>query len=158
MACGHEYCRPYVQTAYTQSFRAGGTFPFKCCGPATPIEMIRLFLTADLAKEHAAKTAEYNTPNRTYCAEPTCSAFIPPEFVVGNKGTCQAKECGTETCKLCHEKCHFGGCKLDAQVNAWVKNIKRCPQCCCLIDLEAKACNSFQFVFPAPSSSIFHLK
>lgn len=156
LECGHEYCRECLQEGHTLSFKAQATFPFKCCSKSTKIEEIRLFLTSDIANQYKEKTVEYGTPNRTYCSKPTCSAFIPQELVIGNSfgklGHCQ--KCSTVTCGLCHQQWHSGACTIDPAINKFLKGVRRCPNCCRLVEHNGKACNSFEFVPHFPLSRI----
>uniref|UniRef100_L2GEN1 Ibr domain-containing protein n=1 Tax=Colletotrichum fructicola (strain Nara gc5) TaxID=1213859 RepID=L2GEN1_COLFN len=46
-----------------------------------------------------AKEVEFSTPNRTYCHQPTCSTFVPVEFIKNDIATCP--RCVYKTCAIC---------------------------------------------------------
>ncbi|TDZ60526.1 hypothetical protein CTRI78_v004898 [Colletotrichum trifolii] len=58
-----------------------------------------LLLSSKLIGEFQAKAVEFSTPNRTYCHKPTCSTFIPKEFIKDDIAFCQ--RCGYRTCVMC---------------------------------------------------------
>ncbi|KAF7920911.1 hypothetical protein EAE99_007763 [Botrytis elliptica] len=57
------------------------------------------------------KKVEFDTPNRTYCSNPLCSAFIHPESIINEQATCL--DCSTITCTLCKATAHGGDCPAD---------------------------------------------
>jgi hypothetical protein len=109
--CGHEYCRDCLQRLFRASMIDDTLFPPRCCRqPVTP-GGVRIFLTADLIKQHEQKKNESNTPDRTYCSNPFCSSFLRLQNVHQERATCL--DCGTETCTMCKAPGHAGDCPAD---------------------------------------------
>ncbi|KAG7286790.1 hypothetical protein NEMBOFW57_009106 [Staphylotrichum longicolle] len=118
-------------------------FPPRCCGQPIPLDSCRAHLPAKLAGEFLAKKTEMETPNRTYCHQATCSAFISQQFIDGEVGTCV--RCSKTTCVLCKRASHEGDCPHDpaaqellrvAAENGW----QRCYSCRRLVELD-HGCN-----------------
>ena len=57
------------------------------------------------------KKVEFDTPNRTYCSNPLCSAFKRPESIINEQATCL--DYSTITCTLCKATAHGGDCPAD---------------------------------------------
>ncbi|AEO71239.1 uncharacterized protein THITE_2058763 [Thermothielavioides terrestris NRRL 8126] len=137
--CGHHYCRECLATLFTLSLTDESLFPPRCCGRAIALDGCRPLLSATLAGKFLARKAEMDTPNRTYCHRPACSAFVPPPFVVADVATCV--RCGKKTCAICKGAAHDGDCPHDEAVqellrvaaeNGW----QRCYACHRLVELE----------------------
>ncbi|KAF5532505.1 IBR finger domain-containing protein [Fusarium napiforme] len=69
--CSHEYCRVCLVGLVRSSLQDESLFPPKCCGPAIPVKQSRWF-SPQLVGQFQAKKLEFDTPNRTYCSEPSC--------------------------------------------------------------------------------------
>ncbi|KAF5642317.1 IBR finger domain protein [Fusarium tjaetaba] len=78
--CSHEYCRVCLVGLVRSSLQDESLFPPKCCGRAIPVKQSRWF-SPQLVGQFQAKKLEFDTPNRTYCSEPSCSTFVPPAFI-----------------------------------------------------------------------------
>lgn len=143
-ACGHEYCRDCIQSLFTSSLTDESLFPPRCCGQAIPLDSCRTHLTATLTGQFQAKKRELDTPNRTYCHRPTCSAWVPPESIRGQVARCI--KCYHGTCVLCKGARHIGrDCPDDpatqqvlqlAQEQGW----QRCRACQKFVELNT-GCN-----------------
>ncbi|KUI59686.1 hypothetical protein VP1G_06874 [Cytospora mali] len=94
--CSHEYCRGCLNELFTRSLTDESLFPPRCCGQAIPVQANRFFLSSKLVGEYQAKKLEMDTPNRTYCHQPSCSKFIPPQFIGDDVGTCVRCKAKTE--------------------------------------------------------------
>jgi hypothetical protein len=147
--CGHEYCRECIQTLFQNSMTDDPLFPPRCCRETIPFGEVRLFLSIETVEDYEAKKIEFETPNRTYCANPLCSAFIRAESIVNDQATCP--ECSKVTCAMCKASEHTGDCPADeglrlvlaaATENGW----KRCYNCRHLVELEF-GCNHMTSVF-----------
>uniref|UniRef100_A0A4E9E185 RING-type domain-containing protein n=1 Tax=Gibberella zeae TaxID=5518 RepID=A0A4E9E185_GIBZA len=113
-SCSHEYCRACLVGLVRSSLQDESLFPPKCCGQTIPIKQGRWF-SPQLVGQFQAKKLEFDTPNRTYCSEPSCSTFIPPVFIAGSHhtGVCPsdtasqqflqlAVQNGWQQCYSCH--------------------------------------------------------
>ncbi|KAL2177459.1 uncharacterized protein P884DRAFT_200668 [Thermothelomyces heterothallicus CBS 202.75] len=141
--CSHEYCRECLASLFTASLSDESLFPPRCCGQPIPLDSCRAYLPTNLAGEFLVKKAEMETPNRTYCHQPTCSVFIPQQFIDGEVATCP--RCQQTTCVTCKGQSHEGDCPYDvasqellrvAAENGW----QRCYSCRRLVELD-HGCN-----------------
>ncbi|KAI7762763.1 hypothetical protein LZL87_008204 [Fusarium oxysporum] len=112
--CSHEYCRECIVGLVRSSLQDETLFPPRCCGQNIPVTKGRWF-SPELVGQFQAKKLEFDTPNRTYCSEPSCSTFVPPQFIEGpyHSGICPsdaasqqilelAAENGWQRCYACH--------------------------------------------------------
>jgi hypothetical protein len=156
LPCRHEYCRDCLEDLFRASLTDESLFPPRCCRQQIPIEAVRLFLKSKLVHAYEEKKIEFETPNRTYCSLPTCSAFIRAEQVTGEVGTCPV--CNTRTCTVCKAVAHErGDCPKDSALqqvletaaeNGW----QRCYSCWRIVELDL-GCNHITWV----SHSLFLL-
>lgn len=137
--CSHEYCHDCIVRLFSASISDESLFPPRCCGQAIPLDASRRFLPADLVGRYQAKEIEYGTPNRTYCHEPACSEFVPPQLIQGGVATCP--QCQTKTCVTCKGQSHEYDCPQDeatqellrvASENGW----QRCHSCHGMVELN----------------------
>jgi hypothetical protein len=146
--CGHEYCRDCLRDLFRASLGDDSLFPPRCCRqPIATGSSVRIFLTGDLIRRYEQKKIEFDTPDRTYCANPLCSAFIRVENIVNEQASCQS--CLTVTCTICKAS-HTGDCPEDvalqqaldaAEQHGW----QRCYNCRRLVELEV-GCNHITLV------------
>ncbi|CZR48791.1 uncharacterized protein FPRO_03888 [Fusarium proliferatum ET1] len=136
--CSHDYCRECLLSLTRSSLQDETLFPPRCCGQNIPIEQGRWF-SPELVGQFQAKKLEFETPNRTYCSEPSCSTFVPPAFVSGDSATCP--KCSRKTCTHCKGPNHLGVCPSDtasqqvlqlAAQNGW----QQCYKCRKLVELN----------------------
>jgi hypothetical protein len=141
--CRHEYCRHCLEDLFETSLTDESLFPPRCCRQSIPVGSVRLFLRSTLIHAYEKKKVEFETPNRTYCSSPPCSAFIPVENIRDEVARCL--ECGTTTCTSCRATAHEGDCPNDlalqqvleaAAENGW----QRCYSCWRLVELD-HGCN-----------------
>ncbi|KAK1573278.1 IBR finger domain-containing protein [Colletotrichum navitas] len=142
--CGHQYCQTCLRELFATSLTDESLFPPKCCGKSIPINDYWRFLPSTLATDFRAKEVEFSTPNRTYCHIPTCSRFIPKEFIKADVASC--KGCGQRTCTMCKGAEHKDqDCVQDtltqnllevAAANGW----QRCFSCRAIVELD-HGCN-----------------
>ncbi|KAH7111739.1 hypothetical protein B0J13DRAFT_631740 [Dactylonectria estremocensis] len=141
--CTHEYCRGCLVTLVRCSLQDESLFPPRCCSQRIPIEGNARFLSPELVGEYRAKEVEFETPNRTYCSDPFCSTFVPPQFIADEVGHCP--RCGRRTCVHCKGGSHQGICPSDsasqevlriAADNGW----QQCTACGRVVELE-HGCN-----------------
>jgi len=147
--CSDYYCKDCILELFESATRDESLFPPRCCRQNIPLESVRPHMTADLVKLFEAKTTEFGTLKRVYCANSTCSHFLGEQiesaFWHWFKPTfkCAAQGCGTSTCTRCKSKVvdtkHI--CKLDDQhrevlalgrTEGWT----RCPGCEQMIELN----------------------
>jgi hypothetical protein len=136
--CSHDYCRECLVSLVRSSLQDETLFPPRCCGQNIPIKQGR-WLSPELVGQFQAKKLEFETPNRTYCSEPSCSTFVPPAFISGDRATCP--KCNRMTCIHCKGPHHIGVCPSDtasqkvlqlADQNGW----QQCFNCRRLVELN----------------------
>jgi hypothetical protein len=141
--CRHNYCRDCLRDLFKASLTDESLFPPRCCHLPIAVNSVDIFLTKELKEGFSVKEIEYGTPDRTYCSNPQCSAFIPPGYIDADIGTCT--NCGTSTCITCKATAHVGDCPADyslqellhlAEENGW----RRCYSCRRMVELD-HGCN-----------------
>ena len=107
------------------------------------------FIDSDLMEKYDAKSIEYETSNRTYCAKSSCSEFIDSETIVENRAVCTS--CDTVTCARCKEVQHEGRKCQGPTTNQALRQIAKkegwvtCPRCRRIIEL-AHGCDHMTYV------------
>ncbi|KAI0809693.1 hypothetical protein GGR55DRAFT_161121 [Xylaria sp. FL0064] len=137
--CKHDYCGECLENLFRSAMLDESLFPPRCCRQDIPVDENRLFLGNDLVEQFTQKSVELATPNRTYCHQPTCSAFIPPTMI--KDGTAQCPECKARTCETCKGATHAGDCPTDTGLQqvleiARQERWQRCPKCFTMIELN----------------------
>jgi len=84
--CGHAYCLSCLQDLFKASMQDETLMPPRCCRQEIPIDLAELPFKE--IQDFNAKLLEFSTVDRLYCSKPTCSAFIPPTFIINQVGTC----------------------------------------------------------------------
>jgi hypothetical protein len=148
--CSHAYCDECLQTLFRASLSDESLFPPRCCGQPITLDSCRPHLPSELADEFLAKKVEMETPNRTYCHEPTCSTFIP-QSIDGEVATCS--RCQATTCAACKRAAHEGDCPHDpaaqelarvATENGW----QQCYACHRFVELDYGCNHMSKHLYP----------
>jgi hypothetical protein len=77
-SCGHEYCRECMKQVFIISIKDEELYPPRCCGKAIPTGIVLRILDDEELKAFRERALEWTVKDRLYCADPTCSTFIPP--------------------------------------------------------------------------------
>ncbi|KAF2967688.1 hypothetical protein GQX73_g5854 [Xylaria multiplex] len=112
--CQHEYCRQCLSRLFRDAIIDESLFPPRCCKQSIPLDKSQLFLDANVISQFRQKSLELSTPNRTYCHNTSCAAFIPPANCSHTTATCG--ECRRQTCTTCKGVWHNGDCPHDEQL------------------------------------------
>ncbi len=141
--CSHNYCRQCLARLFQASMVDESLFPPRCCSQPIPLEESRNHLSAELVGQFMAKKLEFETPNRTYCHVPGCSAFVPPQFVRADIAACV--KCNNKTCAICKGATHAGECPQDEEAQAVLRladenGWQRCSDCRRVVELQ-QGCN-----------------
>ncbi|KAJ9165757.1 RBR-type E3 ubiquitin transferase [Coniochaeta hoffmannii] len=140
-SCSHNYCRECLAALFQSSLADEGRFPPRCCRQEIPANP--QYLPPQLIGQFRAKQLEYGCKDRTYCHGPTCSTFVPPQFVRGDVAICV--KCSRRTCVKCKGPVHDRECPDDIEArevlrvaaeNGW----QRCHSCGRLVEL-LQGCN-----------------
>lgn len=137
--CGHEYCRECLRELFSASLTDESLFPPRCCRQAISLSTANIFLTSEIKKQFGVKKIEFGTPNRTYCSQQACSAFITPDNIRDEVGVCA--ECLSQTCTVCKGAGHAGECPNDTSLQAVVELAReegwqRCHSCRRMVELD----------------------
>lgn len=141
--CGHYYCEDCLRTLFRLAATDETLYPPRCCRQRIPLTSARLYLDSDFTKHFLKKSVEFNTSNRTYCHRPSCSSFIPPSRIEGERGRCL--DCNESTCTICKNRSHAGDCPEDTNTQqvlemASQEGWQRCYKCRRLVELN-HGCN-----------------
>ena len=150
--CGHYYCQECLTQLFELSTTDETLFPPRCCRQGIPLTLVRLYLSGELVQRFQKKTVEFRTSDRTYCCRPTCSAFITPDSISGERARCTA--CFTSTCIFCKGISHDGECPADTATQqvleaAREQGWQRCYNCRRLVELDV-GCNHMTYACCIP--------
>lgn len=143
LPCGCHYCKLCLNHSFESATLDESMFPPSCEHGPIDLASVRTFVFRAVATAYEAKAPEFSTPNRTYCHEPTCSTWIPPNSIQGKAATCPT--CARTTCAFCKQKLHEDDCADDPAVRSLMVTAQRegyqtCTQCRRLIERSA-GCN-----------------
>ncbi|GAB7342659.1 hypothetical protein MBLNU457_g0816t2 [Dothideomycetes sp. NU457] len=139
LPCGDDYCEDCISDLFEQSMNDETLYPPRCCRQPMPLNSTSPFLRPGLFEAFCEKKIELDTPNRIYCNEPSCNAFIPPNRIEHEIATCP--QCERHTCTMCRHASHDGDCPEDtalqqvlqlAQEAGW----QRCNNCHRMVELN----------------------
>ena len=108
--CNHHYCEDCL-TAFVKARITDFQLPVSCCGQNLVLEDMFAHLPEDTAITLQARTLEYLAPNKVYCHNSACAAFLPPAQHQDDVATCP--DCKATTCVLCKTASHNGLCPED---------------------------------------------
>lgn len=142
-ACEHHYCRACLVNLFQSSLTDESLFPPKCCHERIPFFLNLRFFSKSLRTSFDEKSIEFTTLNRTYCHIKTCSAFIPPSSIQGDKAVC--RKCKFSTCTHCKGLYHAGFCPQDSATQELLRIAKEngwqsCQSCHRIVELST-GCN-----------------
>ena len=150
--CEHYYCEDCLRTLFRLSLSDETLFPPRCCRQQIPLSFARLYLDSGFVESFRKKSAEFMSSDRTYCYRPTCSSFIPSQYINGDSGICP--DCGQLTCIICKGRSHEGDCPQDTGVQqvlelANEQGWQRCYNCRRLVELN-HGCNHMRYAVLDP--------
>lgn len=142
--CGHSYCQNCVHDHFVAATKDEELYPPRCCGQVFAPGMALRILNYKELSAFAMKGTEFSCKERTYCAVPTCSTFIPPWHIEQERAQCP--QCGNIT----HTKCKTIGdpdhdCPSDPDLQRVLElgneeGWRRCSHCRMLVELH-QGCN-----------------
>lgn len=148
--CSHDYCRGCLSNYISKAIDDESIFPPRCCGQPIPLGGVnQIFIPADILGKYRAKELEYTSSKRTYCHVPTCSTFVPTQFIQDEVATCV--KCRSKTCVICRGPSHAGDCPKDTATTNFLRvaedhGWKRCYRCRRVVSL-ALGCNHICEIF-----------
>jgi hypothetical protein len=135
----HAYCRECLQGLFEASVTDPSLFPPRCCSAIIPLFSCVPFLPKVTINRFVERKDELDTPNRTYCSNPSCARWVKPASIVANIAVCT--HCLQRTCTTCKGKQHVGFCPEDEHVKelmsvAEKQRWKTCPWCKNMVELS----------------------
>ncbi|KAK3493427.1 hypothetical protein B0T13DRAFT_490167 [Neurospora crassa] len=82
--CQHHMCQGCLVELFTRLLTDQTLFPPRCCREPIALDKARFLLGPELVGKFLAKKVEYETPDATYCSQPSCSHFIPPQGIAND--------------------------------------------------------------------------
>jgi hypothetical protein len=142
--CGHEFCLDCTRQMFLGAIQDEELYPPRCCGNVVPPSVAMRVLNYQELRDFSVRALEWAAKDRVYCADPTCSKFIPPFSIKGEHGTCPG--CKQQTHLPCRSLAHTEvDCPKDetlpvvleiGEAEGW----KRCPHCRTMVELQ-QGCN-----------------
>ena len=145
--CHHLYCRDCISELFQMSTTDESLFPPRCCRQNISLSVASDFLTLPFMDHFKEKEIEFTTLDRTYCAQPACSAFIPRDQITGDRASCP--RCHQDTCTICKGYSHEEDCPNDTALQELLATTaeagwRRCYACRRLVELE-QGCNHMTY-------------
>ncbi|KAJ6021268.1 hypothetical protein N7540_006772 [Penicillium herquei] len=143
-SCGHEFCLDCVRQMFLGAIKDEELYPPRCCGEVMPPGIALRVLQYGELSAFSERAIEWTAKDRLYCAEATCSKFIPPFAIKDEIGICPS--CGQSTHLTCRSFAHPGvDCPMDNALHdvlqiAENENWKRCFHCRNMVELQ-HGCN-----------------
>ncbi|RGP79527.1 e3 ubiquitin- ligase ari4 [Fusarium longipes] len=139
--CRCNYCLSCYREALRMGLRSQAEFPPKCCQPfdEEAVALARYPALVHLFRQ-MKEEADTPIPDRVYCHDHNCAAFIPPD----RRGQCLL--CTCITCINCCAEAHEGQpcAEGDAEEDVWAamdaNQSVNCPECGIMVQLF-EACN-----------------
>ncbi|KAI4218918.1 MAG: hypothetical protein LQ349_008521 [Xanthoria aureola] len=148
LPCQDRYCDECIICLFEAAMKHESLFPPQCCGEQVPLATVQHLVTAEFELVFQMRRVELATPDRVYCSNNKCSAFIEPWYHVGDTATCP--KCHSYTCITCkgpeHEnECPLNPAAIDLMALAASQGYKQCPLCGTMIEF-LQGCNHMTFV------------
>ncbi|KAI0361840.1 hypothetical protein OH77DRAFT_467629 [Trametes cingulata] len=161
LACGHAFDAACLRELFARASTDESLFPPRCCRGAVPLREVEGHFDRAFVERYERKAREFGTPDRVYCHNAACAAFLGPaspapspkpsvpssdsQTGAGTEAEAEAKtlrcpECAAGTCAACKAQTHPGvPCHFRAEdavlelgrAHGW----QRCPACHHLVEL-----------------------
>lgn len=146
LPCHHLYCRSCLGDLFLRATKDEPLFPPKCCRKDIPFHLVQNLLLTTQTEAFELAAVEFTTQgHRTYCHEPTCGRFIPPDHIDMELSKADCTACGVATCSIGNHAYHTGDCPADAALQATMdlaagEGWRRCDGCRAMVELT-HGCN-----------------
>ncbi|GES63562.1 Zinc finger, C6HC-type [Aspergillus terreus] len=149
-SCRHAFCHDCTRQMFLGATKDEELYPPRCCGHiVTPGIAMRVLDYAEL-RSFSEKAMEYSAKDRVYCADATCSKFIPPFAIQDELATCP--ECHQQTHVPCRSLAHpHVDCPMDVALHdvldmAEAQHWRRCYHCRAMVELQHGCGKEFCYV------------
>jgi hypothetical protein len=142
--CGHVYCNACMKQLFVNATIDEELYPPRCCGNVIPADIALRLLDYKELQAFSAKGVECNTIDRVYCADISCSTFIPLRSITGDSANCPT--CRKVTHTLCKSLEHPDqDCPSDEPLQQVLslgesEGWRRCFNCRSMVEL-GRGCN-----------------
>jgi hypothetical protein len=127
---------------YSTALESETHWPAKCCLNPISSSSILPHIDSQTKKKYREREAEWSIPacDRIYCAQPTCSTWIPTKNVNTQLHSAKCPKCAQKTCTICRGELHNGDdCPQDPNLQATInlaemEGWKRCYSCHALVE------------------------
>lgn len=108
--CSHSYCYDCLGDFFRRTITDESAFPPKCCNEPIPIddEEVKAALDEDLIVGYRDRAEELETPDKIYCSNQECSAWIAPRHLELENEVAKCPKCQASTCTVCKSAAHEG--------------------------------------------------
>ncbi|TFK45347.1 hypothetical protein OE88DRAFT_1225121 [Heliocybe sulcata] len=131
--CGHHYDFDCLVELFKQAIKDESLMPARCCKKHIPLDLAEPHLTEEQVTEYRAKEVEHSTPNRLYCPQAACSAFLGAADK--SRGIVTCFKCRVRVCSECKNLEHpYGTCRPNSGDETLLEiarqeGYQRCPTC-----------------------------
>lgn len=127
---------------YSTSLESETQWPAKCCLNTIPSSSILPHIDGPTKNKFREREAEWSIPagDRIYCAQPSCSTWIPAKYVNTQLHSAKCPKCAQKACTICRGEFHNGNdCPQDPNLQATIdlaemEGWKRCYSCHALVE------------------------
>lgn len=138
--CGDVFDINCLEAMFRKAAIDESLFPPRCCQTPIPVFAARMRVSKELMDTYDKKAREFSVPNRVYCSQPRCSAFIGASTAEASYLECP--ECSKATCGYCKAAAHPGTeCSDTDDLNSMAKDMhekegwQRCYSCHHMVEL-----------------------
>ena len=93
LRCGHVHCVSCLRANFDIAMRTVPFRPVQCCQRIETVLLRRVVLLSTLLIGYRQKVSEFDTPEKLYCWDSKCSAFIPPALREGTGTSAKCRRC-----------------------------------------------------------------
>lgn len=135
--CDARWCYGCLKTGVSVALNDQERFPAKCCGRIIHFDVGRGIVPVTDHSKYKTRFEEHSTTKPVYCANSTCSKFLPPRLAKPDKrGRIQCFSCENVTCSKCRvivppADADTHTCTAADEMVALMDQFeyKRCPRC-----------------------------
>lgn len=135
--CKSAWCYACLENQFHAALDDQERFPARCCGRVLHFSVASTTISEDQYVKYRTRFEQFNTTKPIYCANSSCSAFLPQRVAKPNdRGHVHCPECDSFTCTNCREiilpqNMATHQCPSTDETSALLKKFgyKRCSRC-----------------------------
>lgn len=152
LKCKDFICHPCLFKLFEYAITFESLYPPRCGGEEITLDWLFMnrfdgtFEGRDLMFRYREKSEEFLAADRTYCAIPSCSAFIKQNLIMPLKFA-QCGVCGSFTCTICKNAMGSEECCVESVFEAEAKKSgwKKCFKCKTWIEKVEGTCDQMVY-------------